>query len=151
LFAVRPHETTTHRLAISYIRYSSPKQTSGDSIRRQTAATESFCLRNNLTLTDKYRLKDAGVSAFRGANLEPTAALGQFLKQVEAGQIPVGTTLICESLDRLSREKVRKALTLFLNLIDHGIEIVCLADNERKYTAKSVDDNSIDLITSILS
>jgi DNA invertase Pin-like site-specific DNA recombinase len=90
------------------------------------------------------------VSAFRGANLEPTAALGQFLKQVEGGQIPAGTTLICESLDRLSREKVRKALTLFLNLIDHGIEIVCLADNERKYTAKSVDANSIDLITSIL-
>ena len=145
-----PSDTHQERLAISYIRYSSPRQTEGDSIRRQTAATENYCLRNNLTLTDKYRLKDAGISAFRGANLEPTAALGQFLKQVSAGLIPAGTTLICESLDRLSRDKVRKALTLFLNLIDDGVEIVCLSDNERKYTAKSVDENSIDLITSIL-
>ena len=147
---MKTQDTNTNRLAISYIRYSSPKQTSGDSIRRQTAATENYCLRNNLTLTDKYRLKDAGISAFRGANLEATAALGQFLKQVSAGLIPTGTTLICESLDRLSRDKVRKALTLFLNLIDNGIEIVCLGDNERRYTAKSVDENSIDLITSIL-
>ena len=147
---MKQSDTNQNRLAISYIRYSSTKQTDGDSIRRQTAATENYCLRNNLTLTDKYRLKDAGVSAFRSANLEATAALGQFLKQVSAGLIPAGTTLICESLDRLSRDKVRKALTLFLNLIDNGIEIVCLSDNERKYTAKSVDENSIDLVTSIL-
>jgi len=99
--------TNQNRLAISYIRYSSSKQIDGDSIRRQTAATESYCLKNNLTLTDKYRLKDAGVSAFRSANLEPTAALGQFLKQVQSDLIPVGTTLICESLDRLIRLNFR--------------------------------------------
>ena len=138
------------KLAISYIRFSSPEQAKGDSIRRQTEATEAYCIKHGLTLTEKYRLRDAGVSAFRGANLEPTSALGGFLNQVNQGLIPSGTCLIVESLDRLSREKVRKALTVFLNLIDKGIEIVALADNERKFTADTVDKDSMSLVGSIM-
>lgn len=103
-----------------------------------------------MTLTDNFKLQDKGISAFRSANLDPTSALGQLLTQVEAGNIPRGTVLIVENLDRLSRDKVRKALTLFLNLIDKGIEIVALSDNERRYNAASVDANSMDLVGSIM-
>ena len=140
----------TDRLAISYLRFSSPEQAKGDSIRRQTEATELYCAKHGYTLTEKYRLRDAGVSAFRGANLEPTSALGGLLRQVEQGLIPSGTVLIVESLDRLSREKVRKALTVFLNLIDKGIEIVALADNERRFNADAVDADSMALVGSIM-
>jgi hypothetical protein len=77
--------------AISYLRFSSPKQASNDSYRRQIEATEKFCKENGLALSN--RLEDLGVSAWSGKNLGDDAALGSFLKLVEAGKIPKGTCL----------------------------------------------------------
>ena len=47
--------------------------------------------------------------------------LATFLELVHAGRIARGSYLIVESLDRLTREHIRPALTLLLNLIDNGI------------------------------
>ena len=46
---------------------------------------------------------------------------------VEQGKIPRGSYLIIENLDRLTREHIRPALTLLLNLIEHGIRVVVTA------------------------
>jgi DNA invertase Pin-like site-specific DNA recombinase len=56
------------KLAISYIRFSTVAQREGDSTRRQTEATEAYCKKHGLTLTDEYRLKDLGKSAYTGVN-----------------------------------------------------------------------------------
>jgi DNA invertase Pin-like site-specific DNA recombinase len=138
------------RLAISYVRFSTIEQLGGDSIRRQTEATEGYCKRNGLTLTDEFRLKDLGKSAFKGVHRTATGALGQLEKQVAEGRIPKGTILIVENLDRLSRQDIVSAQLLLLNLINQGIEIVALSDNERRYSKETLAANPFELIISIM-
>jgi len=138
------------RLAISYVRFSTIEQLGGDSIRRQTEATEAYCKRNGLTLTNDYRLRDLGKSAFKGDHRSATGALGILEKQVAEGKIPKGTVLIVENLDRLSREDIVSAQLMLLNLINRGIEIVALSDNERRYSKESLAANPFELIISIM-
>jgi len=137
-------------LAISYVRFSTVGQSDGDSVRRQTEATEAYCKKHGLVLTDAYRLKDLGKKSALGVNRSPTGALGQLEKEVEAGKIPKGTVLIVENLDRLTREDIVSAQLLLLNLIKNGIEIVALSDSERRYSKESVSANPMDLIISIM-
>ncbi len=107
--------------AISYLRFSSPKQQFTDSYRRQTVNTEKYCKANNLILDS--RLEDLGVSAWTGKNLDDESALGGFLKMVKAGQIPKGTVLICENLDRISRGKILEAVSLFTQILKAGLRL----------------------------
>ena len=113
-------------VAYSYIRFSSPEQAEGDSLRRQTAKTEAWCQRNGIQLDTSLTLRDLGVSAFRGRHRDDKFALGHFLKMVERGRVPKGSYLIIENLDRLSREDERKALRLWMDILDAGINIVQL-------------------------
>ena len=138
------------RLAISYVRFSTIEQLGGDSVRRQTEATEAYCKRNGLTLTNDYRLRDLGKSAFKGDHRSATGALGMLEKQVAEGKIPKGTVLIVENLDRLSREDIVSAQLMLLNLINRGVEIVALSDNERRYSKESLAANPFELIISIM-
>ena len=93
------------RTAISYARWSSGRQSDGDSLRRQTEGAERFCAQHGLTLD--HSLIDDGVSAFKGANLE--ASLGKFLKDIEAGVISRDVVLIVENMDRVTRINPTKA------------------------------------------
>ncbi len=61
-------------------------------------------------------LKDPGISGYTGANLSATADLGRLLALVRAGQIPTGSILLVENLDRLSRMQPTEALKIFLTL-----------------------------------
>ena len=73
-------------------------------------------------------LQDIGVSAFRGDNAL-TGELGHFLKRIESGEIPPGSVLVAESLDRLTRNRVNEALLLLLNITQHGVRIGLTAQN----------------------
>jgi DNA invertase Pin-like site-specific DNA recombinase len=110
----------------SYCRFSRPDQAKGDSLRRQTAKTADWCKQNHVTLDTSLSLLDEGVSAFKGKHRDDKFALGQFLKLAERGRIPKGSYLIIENLDRLSREDERKALRLWMDILDAGIHIVQL-------------------------
>ncbi|HEY2328878.1 MAG TPA: recombinase family protein [Verrucomicrobiae bacterium] len=114
------------KTAISYLRFSSRKQSTNDSYRRQIEAAEKFCKENNLVLSE--RLEDLGISAWKGKNLSDESALGGFLKLVEAGKVPKFTVLICENLDRLSRANILDALSLFTSILKSGVEIVTSMD-----------------------
>jgi DNA invertase Pin-like site-specific DNA recombinase len=133
----------------SYIRFSSAKQSAGDSYARQVKAAKAFCDENDLELADprEYLFFDAGRSAFKGKHLDDTGELARFLSFVEDGTIPPGSYLVVESLDRLSREKVRDALPRFLDLLAKGINVYTSVD-KRLYTK---DYNELDLIISIIS
>jgi DNA invertase Pin-like site-specific DNA recombinase len=122
-------------LAYSYQRFSSAEQRKGDSLRRQQQSLEAFLRRHDLDLDDRLLFVDAGVSGFRGRHRSDTSALGQFLQLVEKGQIARGSYLIVESLDRISREEVNRALSLLLNLIEAGIRVVQLSPTEVIYQA----------------
>lgn len=121
------------RLAISYKRYSSGKQSKGSSYERQQE-TENYCRNHGLTLID--HLEDLGVSGWTGANLEDTAALGGFLKEAQEGKIPKGTTLILENLNRLTRGKIMKATNLLTSILLLEIDVVTTMDGQR-YTSNS--------------
>ena len=59
--------------------------------------------------------------------------MAAFVDLVNKGRIARGSYLIVESLDRLSREHIRPALTLLLNLIESGIRVVQLLPAEIIY------------------
>ncbi len=122
--------------AYSYIRFSTPEQLKGDSLRRQLESSRKYAAEHNLVLDES--LRDMGVSAFKGKNATE-GALKKFIGLVEAGRIEKGSVLILESLDRLSRQQVFSALGLFSSLLSAGVEIVTLADNQH-YTAESIND-----------
>ncbi|MEB3899436.1 recombinase family protein [Pseudomonas putida] len=133
----------------SYIRFSSAKQSAGDSYARQVKAAKAFCDENGLEMADprEYLFFDKGRSAFKGKHLDDSGELARFLSYVEDGTIPPGSYLVVESLDRLSREKVRDALPRFLDLLAKGINVYTSVD-KRLYTK---DYNELDLIISIIS
>lgn len=133
-------------LAYSYIRMSTDLQLKGDSRRRQLEKSQAYAAQHGLRLASDAQLEDIGISAFKGANVKG-GALGKFLEAVTAGQIERGSYLLVESLDRLSRQEVRKSLALFLSIIDGGISIVTLADG-RVYAPEKTDVT--DLITSLV-
>jgi len=132
--------------AYSYQRFSSPGQLEGDSLRRQTEAARSYAARHDLELAD-LTFRDLGVSAFRGTNATE-GALAAFSEAVDNGTVEPGSFLLVESLDRLSRDRIRPALNRFSDLLDKGVNIVTLSDS-KVYTADSLD-NLPDLILSLL-
>src|SRR5262249_2777712 len=119
---------TVPTIAYSYVRFSSPKQAEGDSLRRQTEAAAAWAKRNKARLDTSLTTHDLGKSAYTGEHRKnpDRHALAAFLRLVEGGKVPRGSYLIVESLDRLSREHIRPALTLLLNLIDAGVRIIQL-------------------------
>ncbi|MCD7108513.1 recombinase family protein [Rhizobium sp. DKSPLA3] len=90
-------------------------------------------------------MQDLGVSAWKGRNFK-TGALGRFLSMVESGQIPKGSYLLIESLDRLSREAVPDALTLFMAIINAGIVIVTLGEDRQIYSRDRLNGDWTKLI-----
>ncbi|HEY2910004.1 MAG TPA: recombinase family protein, partial [Gemmataceae bacterium] len=122
-------------IAYSYLRFSSPDQSKGDSIRRQTELRDAWIAKKGAVLDTTLSLRDEGVSAFRGRHRENADrnALAAFLELVRAKRIARGSYLIVESLDRLTREDIRPALTLLLNLIESGIRVVQLLPVEAVY------------------
>ena len=121
-------------------------QLKGDSRRRELEASRAYAEAEGLDLADDAQLEDIGISAFKGANARD-GALGQFLAAVKAGSVERGSYLIVESLDRLSREEILPAHTLFLGIVQAGINLVTLVDG-RVYRAKST--NLVDMITSLV-
>ena len=122
--------------AYSYVRFSTPQQLKGDSLRRQLEASRAYAKQQNLVLDES--LRDIGVSAFKGKNATE-GALRRFIELVEAGRVEKGSILILESLDRLSRQQVFSALGLFSSILTAGVEIVTLADGQH-YTAESINE-----------
>ena len=135
-------KTTTD--AISYIRFSSLEQSKGDSYRRQMALTLAYCEKNNLTLIDEQA--DKGVSAYKGANSDE-GALSEIIRRAKEGHYAKGTVLIVESLDRISRQEINKALRLFLQILESGLDIVTLSDGEKRY--RHDNNQPMDLMLSI--
>lgn len=124
----RESRLTFMKKAYSYLRFSHPSQVAGDSIRRQVEDTEEFCRINGFTLDEQLKFRDEGVSAFTGEhrNDPDRHALAYFLKLANDGKIEPNSYLIIENLDRLSRESTRKALALFISILDKQINIVQL-------------------------
>jgi len=121
---------------------------SGHSLKRQVELSEAYIKANEgigLTLDTSLDMKDLGVRAFNGNNIDD-GRLGEFIKEIDEGRVTKGSYLLIESFDRLSRLPVTQALQLFLSIINKGIVIVTLIDN-KKYNEETLDH--MDLLVSI--
>jgi len=124
--------------AYSYLRFSTPEQAQGDSLRRQTDAATVYAKRHGLTLDESLTFRDLGVSAFRGRNAVE-GALAAFIAAVDTGKVEPGSYLLIESLDRLSRDRIMPALNRFADLLGKGIRIVTLSDGQ-EYDSEGINN-----------
>jgi DNA invertase Pin-like site-specific DNA recombinase len=91
-----------HRQAISYLRFSTVEQKFGNSTERQLKITHDYCARNGLELDEELSIADEGLSGYHGRHVEK-GSLGHFLKEIKAGNIPAGTAVVIENLEREAR------------------------------------------------
>lgn len=134
--------------AYSYIRFSTPEQAQGDSMRRQSKLADDFVRQHKLQLDTELTLRDLGVSAYRGDNLV-VGALGAFLEAVNKGLVPPGSFLLVESLDRVSRKAASRAANVLQSICYAGVKVVTLTDG-RIYDAQSLDEDPISFIYAVL-
>ena len=127
----------TRPLAFSYRRVSSEKQLDGGGIDRQIAAAKEWCDLNAHTLSTAT-FEDLGVSAFSGKNAE-VGALKAFLEAVESGAVPQGSTLLVESLDRLSRQHWQRGLAILTEIVESGVNLVTLFDGKMYRAGEPID------------
>lgn len=135
------------RIAFSYIRFSSAVQKKGDSKRRQMTACEDFCQAHQLELETSRRFYDEGKSAYKGKHLSE-GSLGKFLALIDEGRVPKGSVLIVEAFDRLSRQETSKAVKMFLNILEAGVDVVTLVDGQW-YSQETINKNMGQLLMSI--
>ena len=110
--------------AYSYHRFSSDEQEKGNSIARQTKATNKILDKLGLELDTDFDLLDKGKSGYHGKH-RTEGQLGAFLAAVEAGEVARGSALAVGDLDRLGREGPIDMLQNILTILwDHGITIV---------------------------
>lgn len=135
------------KTAFSYIRFSSPEQARGDSFRRQSQQAEKWAEENGYRIAKTWQ--DLGVSGYRGKNAK-AGQFAEFLRDVAADQLPKGSVLILENLDRMSRQEPEDALYVFLGIIKKGIGILTLSDR-KLYTKETFKQDRSTLLVTLMS
>lgn len=113
----------------SYVRFSTPEQAIGDSERRQLEAAKAFAARVGMPFDESLVMADRGISAYRGGNRDK-GALGAFLRLVESGSVPVGSILVVEDVDRISRQEFLEAFDAIKALIGRGVNVFTTRDGQ---------------------
>ena len=130
----------------SYARFSSKPQELGGSIKRQKGLGDAWLSRHpEHTLDQSLRLRDLGISAFRGANLDKDKGdLGKFIHLAMQGKIQRGSILMLENLDRFSRQPPRKAYRIFCDLVETGVKVLTLVPEAM------IDESNVDNLEVVL-
>ena len=107
--------------------------------RKKWEEKERGAERNGWRVVDE--LVDDGISAFKGQHAN-SGALGQFARDVRQGRWPDGVVLLCEKLDRLSRQEPKRVFIWLMDLTDAGV-VVATVDGAREYSSGNLDMASI--------
>ena len=134
-------------LCIAYVRFSSVTQSEGASLERQVEKCVNYAKAHSLILDETNVYRDLGKSAFTGDHVS-TGELGEILSKINQGTFPQGTTLLVESLDRLSRQSPIDAFTQFQVILNAGIIVVTLCNNTI-YTKQSLNGDFSQLLVSL--
>ncbi|NSY35437.1 recombinase family protein [Pseudoalteromonas sp. JC28] len=135
------------KLLYPYARFSSEKQGKGASLKRQIYRARKYAAENGYEVVD-LDLNDKGLSAFTGKNVSH-GALGVFLEAIENDIVPTdGSAYLCiEQIDRLSRQDIDSASTLFKSILRKNVNIITLMDN-KIYTKQSLN-SFVDIMYSL--
>jgi DNA invertase Pin-like site-specific DNA recombinase len=104
----------------NYSRWSSDRQTKGDSLRRQADLALEWCQRNQRVLADE-KFIDPGVNAWRGKHRRE-GRLGDLLKLVRQDDI-----ILVEDHTRWSREVALQSMNTLHDVVNRGVSIIFLA------------------------
>ena len=121
--------------AYSYKRYSTPDQAKGLSLSRQESETEALCRRHGWELDQNLSIDDLGKSAFSKGSQK---GLEAFMQAIRLNQVVAPAVLIVERLDRLSRQEIDSALSIWQEILRAGISIATV-NPEMVYDSKSVN------------
>lgn len=122
---------------IRYSRWSSGKQSDGNSRQRQAALVERWLADHpGAVLIDEFT--DAGVSGWSGEHLSAAGELGRLVEAVEVGAYPSGVHLLVETADRIGRMPMAEMLPPLMRLLRHDVVIVLL-ETGQTYNRKSLD------------
>jgi len=132
--------------AYIYIRFSTPKQEDGSSHERQLEACRAFVERQGWKLIDV--IEDLGRSAWKGDHLTK-GNLGKFAKRIRDGEIPKGTVIVAENIDRFSRQKARVTQRWIEDICDRGLKIATVA-GEKIYDAENLDGSILTIMEVLL-
>lgn len=132
----------------SYLRFSDPRQATGNSADRQLQYAQRWAAEKGLILDESLSLRDEGLSAYHQRHVKQ-GALGAFLLAVDEGRIPVGSVLVVEGLDRLSRAEPLQAQAQLAQIINAGITVVTASDG-REYNRAGLKAQPMDLVYSLL-
>jgi DNA invertase Pin-like site-specific DNA recombinase len=133
----------------SYVRFSTDIQIKGDSLTRQRESISKYSEGKGYELDETLRFEDKGLSGYHRKNLEEGGKLYAFLEEIKKGNVPVGSILLIEALDRLSRAEPSIFLSLFIQILNAGITIVTTKDGG-EFTKENFNNDISKLLTSIV-
>lgn len=134
--------------AYLYARWSSLEQGVGSTLERQLANTAKFAKRQNWTIAST--VKDAGKSAYTGANIGEKGNLGAFARKVMCGEIDARrSVLVVEELDRLSRQPAPVMLAWLAPLLGAGLT-VAVTQTGQMLTMEMLSTDIAGLLTVVL-
>jgi DNA invertase Pin-like site-specific DNA recombinase len=125
--------------AISYIRFSTGKQSTGNSADRQRQAVDRWLKANpEYTLYDKP-FEDLGKSDYKdgGHHIKDGGGWTKLLIAVNRGEFQSGDVVLVEAMDRTGRLGHFQMMDIIRPVIDAGIAIITLDDGNR------VDEESV--------
>lgn len=129
--------------AISYIRFSTGRQSLGSSHERQRQAVTRWLEKHpDYTLYDKP-YDDLGRSGYSGDHVDN--AFGRLLAAIEDGTIPKGSTILIEQIDRVGRMEPFEMFPLLSRIVNAGVDLVTL-DDGITYNRQSVNNNHLFLL-----
>src|SRR5262245_41805659 len=112
------------RLAISYSRFSDPKQAKGDSDGRQDRMFREFCRRHDLTPAAEV-FADRGRSGYKDEHRKK-GRLGELIALAKDERLDPGTVVVVEAWDRLGRLRPDRQTELVAERLRTGVSIgVC--------------------------
>ena len=128
------------------------RQEQGTSVKRQNDQSAAWSARSGVPL-DSRSYHAYGKSAYTGAHLDNadldglSAFLAEATRTDGLGRVRRDDYLVIENLDRLSREHVRKAHTLFNSILDAGVNIVTTSP---EYVYRHDSDQIVDTMLAVM-
>lgn len=132
--------------AISYIRFSSSRQSTGTSHERQRQAVNRWLDQNLSYALSDLKYEDLGKSGYRGDHIKEGGGWAKLLAAVKAGRIQPGDVVLVEAIDRTGRLPALDMLNeVIAPILKAGVSIITLDDNTT-YTIESVGGPQIFLL-----
>lgn len=133
-------------LAFSYARFSTKSQATGTSLERQLNASRVFCSERSLTLSPKG-YHDLGVSGFKQVK---RPELEQMLQAIQSGDIPSGSYILIEAIDRLSRKGISHTQDVLKQILQYKIKVAFVGEDAKTLNGQVLDEHSLNDLSSVI-